>query len=154
MSFEQLFQVDANHLDTNLRMRKTAYVDAAADVRLAYLAAAGFTVESFARQMFGPVIRRERLEYIRELQMGDQIRTTLLLAGVSGDASRFWLRNEFWDEHGTLIGRVTSMGGWIELRLRRLVVPPPGLASAIHALERSSDFEQLEPVQSKGLAAA
>jgi acyl-CoA thioesterase FadM len=40
MTFEQRFQLGWSHLDSNAHMRKTAYVDLAADVRVAYLAAA------------------------------------------------------------------------------------------------------------------
>jgi acyl-CoA thioester hydrolase len=74
MMFEQRFQVGRSHLDSNAHMRNTAYVDLAADVRVAYLAAAGFTIESFARMLFGPVIRQEELEYFRELRLMDQVR--------------------------------------------------------------------------------
>ena len=154
MTFEQRFQVGWSHLDSNTHMRNTAYIDHAADVRVAYLAAAGFSIESFARMLFGPVILREELEYFRELRLMDQVRVTLLLAGLSEDGSRFRLRNEFWSESGTLIARLTSLGGWIELRLRRLLAPPPALATALRALDRTSDFECLPPSRPKPAVAA
>jgi acyl-CoA thioester hydrolase len=154
VTFEQRFQVGWSHLDSNAHMRNTAYVDLAADVRVAYLAAAGFSIESFARMLFGPVIRREELEYFRELRLMDQVRVTLVLAGLSADASRFRLRNEFWNESGTLIARLTSLGGWIDLRLRQLLAPPPALAAALRALDRTSDFECLPPSRPKPAVAA
>ena len=154
MTFEQRFQVGWSHLDSNTHMRNTAYIDQAADVRVAYLAAAGFSIESFARMLFGPVILREELEYFRELRLMDQVRVTLLLAGLSEDGSRFRLRNEFWSESGTLVARLTSLGGWIELRLRRLLAPPPALAAALRALDRTSDFECLPPSRPKPAVAA
>ena len=57
MTFEQRFPVGRNHLDSNLHLRKIAYVDLASSVRLAYLAAAGFSSQTFARLLSGPVIR-------------------------------------------------------------------------------------------------
>jgi len=154
VTFEQRFQVGWSHLDSNARMRNTAYVDLAANVRVAYLAAMGFTIESFARMMFGPVIRQEELEYFREFRLMDQVRVTLVLAGLSEDSSRFRLRNEFWDESGTLVTQLTSLGGWIELRIRRLIVPPPALAAALRALDRTPDFECLPPSRPKPAVAA
>jgi acyl-CoA thioester hydrolase len=148
MTFEQRFQVGWSHLDANAHMRNTAYLDLAAGVRVTYFAAAGFSVDAFAQLQFGPVIRREELEYFRELRLQDDVRVTLLLAGSSEDASRFRLRNEFWRESGTLVARLTSLGGWLDLRARRLIAPPPDLATALHALERTSDFEACRPVDS------
>ena len=154
MTFEQRFQVGWGHLDSTAQMRKTAYLDLAADVRVAYLATAGFSTDSFAQTLFGPVIRQEELEYFRELRLMDQVRVTLVLAGLSEDASRFRLRNEFWSESGTLIARLTSVGGWIELRLRRLIAPPPALAAALRALDRTADFESLPPARPNPAVAA
>lgn len=142
MTFEQSF------------LKNTAYLDLAANVRVAYLAAAGFTIESFARMLFGPVIRREELEYLREPRLMEPVRVTLVLAGLSEDGSEFRLRNEFWSESGTLVARLTSVGGWIDLRIRRPVTPPPALAAALGALDRAPDFECLPPRQPKRAMAA
>jgi acyl-CoA thioester hydrolase len=149
MTFEQRFPMGRSHFDSNVHLRKIAYMDLAAGVRLAYLAAAGFSINSFAHMLFGPVIRVEDLEYFHELGTTGQVRVTLLLAGLSEDGSQFRLRNEFWSESGTLIARLTSLGGWIELRLRRLIVPPPSLVAALHGLDRTTDFECLPPARSK-----
>ena len=154
MSFEQRFLIGWSHLDSKVHMRNTVYGDLAGSVRMAYLAAAGFSIETFARMLFGPVIHLEELEYFCELRLMDQVRVTMLLAGLSEDGSRFRLRNEFWNERGTLVARLTSLGGWIELRLRRLVVPPPDLTRALHALDRTSDFECLSPIRPKPAVAA
>jgi acyl-CoA thioester hydrolase len=141
--FEQRFQVGWGHLDANAHMSNTAYMDLAANVRVAYFAAAGFTIEAFAELRFGPVIRREELEYFRELRLLDEVRVTLLLAGLSEDASRFRFRNEFWREDGALVARLTSLGGWLDLGARGLIAPPPALAAALRGLGRASDFEGL-----------
>jgi acyl-CoA thioester hydrolase len=143
MRFEQRFQVGWNHLDANAHMSNTAYLELAASARVMYFAAAGFSIDAFAQLQFGPVIRREELEYFRELRLLDEVRVTLLLAGLSEDASRFRLRNEFWRGQETLVARLTSLGGWLDLGARRLIAPAPGLAAALHALERTPDFEIL-----------
>lgn len=143
MSFEQRFQVGWSHLDANAHMANTAYLDLAANVRMIYFASAGFSVDAFAKLQLGPVIRREELEYFRELRLLDGVRVTLLLAGLSADASRFRIRNEFWRDDATLVARLTSLGGWLDLRGRRLVPPPPALADALQRLERVADFEDL-----------
>jgi acyl-CoA thioester hydrolase len=143
MTFERHFQVGRAHLDANAHMANRAYLDLAADVRVAYFAAAGFAIDAFARLQFGPVIRREELEYFRELRLLDAVRVSLLLAGLSEDASRFRLRNEFRRSDGSLVAQLTSVGGWLDLRVRRLVAPPPDLAAALRALDCAPDYESL-----------
>jgi acyl-CoA thioester hydrolase len=143
MPFEQRFQVGWSHLDANAHMANSAYLDLAANVRMIYFATAGFSIDAFAKLQLGPVIRREELEYFRELRLLDEVSVTLLLAGLSDDASRFRLRNEFWRNDGTLVARLTSLGGWLDLRARRLVSPPPALAKSLQSLERTEDFEDL-----------
>jgi acyl-CoA thioester hydrolase len=149
MTFEQRFPVGSGHVDSDIRMRNIAYVDLAASVRLAYLADWGYSINSFARMLFGPVIRLEDMEHFQEPHLMGQVRVTLLLDGLSEDGSQFRLRNEFWTESGILVARLTSLGGWIELRLRRLIAPPPDLASALRALDRTEDFEWLPPCRPK-----
>jgi acyl-CoA thioester hydrolase len=145
MRFGQRFQVAWSHLDANAHMRNSAYLDVAASARLMYFASGGFSIEAFAQLQFGPVSRREELECFQELRLLDEVRVTLLVAGLSEDASSFRLRNEFWRESDTLAARLTSVGGWLDLRSRRLIAPPPALAAVLRGLERTSDFENLPP---------
>jgi acyl-CoA thioester hydrolase len=54
------------------------------------------------------------------------------------------MRNEFWSAPGDkLVARVTSAGGWLDLKTRRLVVPPEALVAALRLLPRTDDFELL-----------
>ena len=90
----------------------------------------------------GPEVMRDQIDYFRECRLLDEIRVTLALAGLSEDGSRMTLRNEFHRE-GLLCARVTSTVGWFDLRQRKLIVPPPGLAALLRALDRSDDFAVL-----------
>jgi acyl-CoA thioester hydrolase len=150
--YEQRLQVGWSHLDANGHMANTAYLDLAANVRVGYFAAGGFSIAALARAHYGPVIRREELEFFRELRLEDDVRVTLLLAGLSDDASRFQLRNEFW-RGGELAARLTSLGGWLDLRTRRLAPPPAALAAVLRKLVRTADYQHLPPSAS-GAASA
>ena len=144
MPFEKSFHVSWAHLDANAHMANTAYLDICVDVRFAYFASQGFAASEFAKLRIGPVVRRDEVDYFRELHMLDPIRVTLLIAGLSDDVSRFRIRNEIYREDGQMAARVTSLGGWFDLNARKLVVPPEGLANALRNLDRTEDFEKLE----------
>ena len=144
MSFERTLHVAWAHLDANGHMANTAYLDIVVDVRFMYFSQCGFPPEEFHRLGIGPVVRRDEVDYYRELRLMHQIRINMQLAGASQDVSRFKLRHEIRRDDGELCARVTTLAGIFDLKSRKLIVPPPGLADALRGLDRSADFETLE----------
>jgi acyl-CoA thioester hydrolase len=142
--FQKSFEVPWAFLDSIGHMANTAYLDVVVDVRFAYFASHGFTPEDFRKHGIGPVVRRDEVDYYRELRMMQPFTVNLMIAGLSPDASRFRLVNEIRRGDGELSARVTSQGGWLDLQARRLVVPPEKLAASLHALDRTPDFVPLE----------
>ena len=141
--FAKTFHVRWGDMDSNAHMANTAYLDACVDVRLMYFHEHGFPMREFERLRLGPVVLRDELDYFRELRLLDPVRITLELSGISEDASRFRLRNEFFRQDGACAARVTSTGGWFDLATRKLTLPPPELAEALRRLHRSEDFQEL-----------
>lgn len=97
-------------MDFNAHMRNTAYLDKSADVRMMYFADNGFPMSEFVRLKLGPVVMKDEIEYFRECRLLDAITVTFSMAGLSEDASRMMLRNEFFRD-GVLCARVTSRRG-------------------------------------------
>lgn len=137
--FEATLVAGWGDMDYNAHMRNTAYLDKSADVRMMYFAANGFAMSEFARLRIGPVVKTDVVTYFREIHLLDEIRVTLAMAGLSEDAGRMLLRNEFYRK-GALAATVTSTVGWLDLAARKLVAPPPALAALMRDLERTDDF--------------
>ncbi len=144
MAFERDFQVAWAQLDSNGHMANTAYLDVVVDVRFLYFAQCGFPPAEFAKRRIGPVVRRDEVDYRRELRLLDPFRVDLRIAGLSEDASHFVIVNEVRRGDGELAARVTTEGGWFDLEARRLVAPPEGLAGALRALDRIEGFRPLD----------
>ena len=140
--FSKALYVGWGDLDANGHMRNTAYLDKAADVRMYYFAEHGFPSREFARLAIGPVVRRDEIEYFRELRLLDPVVVSLAVEALSADGARFVLRNEF-ARDGQLIARVTSSGGWLDLKARKLIAPPEGLRVLLEKAPRSDDFRAL-----------
>jgi acyl-CoA thioester hydrolase len=141
--FEKRLVAGWGDMDFNSHMRNTAFLDKSADVRLMFFAENGFSMEEFIRRKIGPVIRKDELEYFKEIQLLEEMRVTVTIAGLADDGSRFLIRNEFWRADEKLAATVTSAGGWLDLALRKLVVPPEGLLSALRLLPQTDDFQRL-----------
>jgi acyl-CoA thioester hydrolase len=143
MSFEINTQVGWAMLDANGHMANTAYLDVAVDCRMSYFESKGFGPGEMARQRIGPVVRKDEVEYFRELHMLQTARITMQLAGLSEDGSRFKLVNEIHRPDGALAARIVTTGGWFDLKARALVAPPMALFEALSALPRTTGFEVL-----------
>lgn len=146
MRFEKNMTADWSDMDSNSHMRNTAFLEKAANVRLHFYAREGLPVSEFRRLAIGPVILRDEVEYFRELLLLDNFTVTFCLAGLSPDGSRLILRNDILAGN-RLSARITSLSGWLDLRLRRLVKPPEEVLARISRLERSEDFRELSNIE-------
>ena len=137
-------------MDFNGHLANTAYLDLAADVRMAFFAEHGFPPSEFRRLAIGPVVRRDELEYYREVGLHDTVTVTYAALAMSADGARFVLENEIWTAAGERAAVVRSTGGWLDLRARRLVAPPAELLAAFMQVPRSPEVTELPPSASRG----
>jgi acyl-CoA thioester hydrolase len=142
--YEKTFHVGWANVDFNGHLGNTSFLDLAVDVRMFFFADNGFPVSEFQRLRFGPVIMKDEITYYKEMYMLDRIRITFQGAGLSEDATRFKIRNDFFREDGKLAASLTTTGGWLSFDTRKLIVPPKKLANAMQSLSRTDDFEIIQ----------
>src|SRR5688572_33437281 len=97
-------------MDFNSHMRNTSFLDKSADVRMMFFSEHGFPIDEFIRRKIGPVIMKDECEYFREIRLLEELRVTLVIAGLARDGSRFLFRNEFWRADQKVVAKVTSTG--------------------------------------------
>ena len=130
-------------MDFNGHLANTAYLDLAADVRVSFFAEHGFPPTEFRRLAIGPVVRKDELEYFREVNLHETVTVTLAALAMSPDGARFSLENEVWTAAGERAAVVRSTGGWLDLGARKLVVPPRPLLDAMLLVPRAPGFVEL-----------
>lgn len=130
-------------MDFNGHMGNTAYLNMAADVRMAFFAEHGFPPVEFRRLGIGPVVKKEEIEYFREIGLHDTVTVTYAVAEMSADGARFTIENEIWTPKGERAATVRSTGGWLDLRARKLIAPPPALFEVFAKVPRTPDFVEL-----------
>lgn len=141
--FKKSFTVRWTDMDFNAHMRNTAYLDLAVELRMMFFQERGFSLREFERLRVGPVVMRDEVEYFRELRLLETVTVSLSLAGLSSDASRMRLRNEFFRDDGALVARISSTGGWLDLSARKLITPPESVAILLRSLARAEDYQEL-----------
>jgi len=130
-------------MDFNSHMANTAYLNLAADVRMAFFADHGFPPIEFRKLAIGPVVRKDEIEYFREVGLHETVVVNYVALAMSPDGSRFIVENEIWLKSGERAATVRSTGGWLDLRARKLVAPPPALFAAFNQVPRSPTFAEL-----------
>jgi acyl-CoA thioester hydrolase len=146
-AFSRRFEVRWSDLDMNAHMRSTAYADYAIDVRNAFLSGHGFGFEEYARRGFGPVLLHEEARYFREVRPGDSIEVDLRAAGLAPDGTRWKVEHQVRRSDGKRAAVLRIEGVWLDLGTRRPVPPPAELLDALRQLDRTDDFEEMEPVE-------
>ncbi len=89
------------------------------------------------------MVRRDEIEYFREVGLLEPFEVQLELRGQSEDGSRFLLRNRFFRHDDTPSATVTSLGGWLDIRVRRLIATPADLLAAMNRMPKTDDFAVL-----------
>ncbi len=130
-------------MDFNGHMANTAYLDLAADVRMAFFAEHGFPPTEFRRLGVGPVMRKDEIEYFREVGLHDTVAVTYAILAMSPDGARFTIENEICSPSGERAAVVRSTGGWLDLRARKLVAPPAAAFSVFMQVPRAPEFVEL-----------
>ena len=131
-------------MDFNGHLANRSYLDLAADVRMQFFADHGFSPTEFRQLAIGPVVKKDELEYFHEIGLHETVTVTLAALGMSPDGARFVLQNEIWSERDQRAAVVRSTGGWLDLRARRLVRPPPELFRAMQQWPRCPEFAELK----------
>lgn len=140
--FRQKIQVRWSDLDPNGHVRHSVYYDYGAQIRIAYLQQLGFDIAWMSRNGLGPVLFREEAKFHRELNSGDELVVDLQLSGLSEDHRKWSMRHHIM--RGKDICAVLELdGAWLDLKNRRITIPPLEMIEKFEAVQRTDDFRVL-----------
>ena len=131
-------------IDANQHMRHTAYLDFAAQARLAMLEALGLKPSVLYGYNIGPVLFREEVFYLREVGLNDRIKVTCELIKARPDGSRWSIRHNLYRGDGVKAAVVIADGAWIDMEKRKLALLPLELSKSFMAAPRSDDYVEEE----------
>jgi acyl-CoA thioester hydrolase len=126
-------------LDPNGHVRHSVYYDWGATARLAYLDSVGVGPAWMVAHGIGPVLFREEARFMRELRFGDELSVDVSLAAASADGRKWRILHRVL--RGTEVAATIEVdGAWLDLRARKIVVPPDDIARAFAGARRTDDF--------------
>lgn len=145
--YEKTFTVRWADCDVNGHMRNTSYSEYAIDTRVAFLSDHGFPFSRFVESGIGPVILHECIDYLREVGLGETITVDLAVLGLSPDGARFRFGHDLWLPSRKKAARIVLEGGWMDMKLRKLRIPPRDVIRIMEHAPRGEPFEELKPLK-------
>lgn len=132
--FEKIYSVRWADLDPNWHMRHTAYADYCTQTRFLWLQENGYPPERFLELSLGPVIFREETRYLREVRANSDIRVDLRVT-VLDERGRWTIVHQVHRTDGELAAVHQVEGAWMDLKIRKLGLPPDDLLQAMKLVQ-------------------
>ncbi|MBI1730322.1 acyl-CoA thioesterase [Candidatus Acetothermia bacterium] len=145
-SYRKSFEIRWSDVDPNGHARHTSYSDYAAHVRFGFMFEHGISYERLEAMGVGPVILKEELDYLRETKLSEKIEIEYSSLGLSKDGSHWKLRHDIFNSSGKRSVRITLSGGWIDMKSRKLIVPPDELFQIFQKIPQEKNFRELPPL--------
>ncbi|MEU7583741.1 acyl-CoA thioesterase [Streptomyces sp. NPDC041068] len=115
-------QVRGYETDSQGHLNQAVYLQYAEHARWSLLRAAGIAQTDLLDKGVGPVVLENTIRYLRELRAGDE--TTVSCAFVWGERKTFTIEQTVTRADGTVAATITSLGGLLDLKERRMVADP------------------------------
>ncbi|MBL0270050.1 MAG: acyl-CoA thioesterase [Chitinophagaceae bacterium] len=139
--FELPLQIRWSDLDPNFHLRHSVYYDWAAMCRMEFLTRNGLTPALMQQMQFGPIIFREEAVFRKEIKYGEEISINMLLLKGRRDYSRWTIAHEIKKADQTLCATVSIDGAWLNVKERKLFIPPDEVKTVFSQIPFGSDFE-------------
>jgi len=141
--YTKKFEIRWSDVDANRHLRNSAYIDFMSHTRMDFMMKNGLGHESLAKHDLGPVAFFEHVYYFREVFPGAPVYVSLQLKGMAEDGRFFNFLHNFYDEHGKNFARCEMMGGWIDMKTRKLTGLPKEFLDRFNAFEKAPEFKVL-----------
>ncbi len=137
------FQIRWNDLDANRHLANSSYISYMSHTRMSRLSELGFDHHWMMEHQIGPVVFYEHIYYFKEVLPGPPIKVSFEIKGLSEDGMFFEFQHNFYDHKGRNIAYCELMGGWINLKSRKLTALDPEWFKKLDNSEKTEDFKIL-----------
>ena len=133
------FQIIWAQVDPNGHLRHSAYYDLAAQVRVNAFAEHGLSISKMISLGVGPILFREEAHFLRELALNEFVTVDLKIQKARADGYKWSILHSFYKEDNTLAATVAVDGAWLDLKKRKVTVPPQDIIIALEKFPRVTE---------------
>lgn len=131
-------------IDANMHIKNTAYNDQFIQYRLSLLSEMGYGMAEFRKLGIGPMIIHESLYYIQEVRADSEVYIDLFLKGNSEDGKYMQFAQHLYNNKGELSCFLDLTFVWLDIRARKLAVPPDAMLEKLNQLQKTEDYKIID----------
>lgn len=113
-SYHKTYKVRWADMDPNRHLRHSVYLDYAAQTRVALFSDYGLPIAEIARFGLGPILFREEIKYLREVNAMEKVKILCQLRWMHKDGSRWSFFHRMFKNSGTPVAELTVDGSTLE----------------------------------------
>jgi len=144
MEYQKTFEARWADVDINGHMRHSAYNDYAAHVRVKMFEDFGYSLTKLMQLGIGPVLFREEIHFKNELALDETFTVNCELEAARPSVKIWKMKHTVCKTDGTIAAIINVDGGWLDLKLRKVVNPPQEIVQLMHKIPKSPHFQMLE----------
>ena len=137
------FTIRWDDLDPNRHVANTTFSVLMNDRRMSFLSENGFTQDKFDQLQIGPVILSEHFYYIKEVMPGSTVYIDIELLGNTSDGKYISFCHSLYNANGKMCAYSTMLFVWMDLKTRKVIVPPDELKQINNRLVKSDLYKVL-----------
>lgn len=141
--FVKKFEVRWSDLDANRHVANSAYVNFMSHTRMCFLEGHGIGQAYLRKHGIGPILFNEEIHYFQEVLANDTVYVDMELHGKSEDSMFVEFSHSLFNSQRKLCvyGKVSV--SWIDMRERKLAIPPIEIQELWKKMPKSADFRIL-----------
>ena len=138
------FKFRWSDVDANMHIKNTAYNDMFIQYRMSFLQDNGYGMSEFKKLGIGPMIIHEHLFYIKEVRVDSEVYIDMYLKGNSEDGKYTHLIQHLYNHKGELSCYLDLTLVWLDVRARKIAIPPETMLNALASLEKTDDYKLID----------
>lgn len=140
-TYSKTYEVRWADLDPNRHVRHSVYLDYAAQTRVALFNDFGLSIDKIGKMGLGPIVFREEIKYLREVNGMDEVTVYCELCWMYKDGSRWSFFHRMFKNGDTPVAELTVDGAWLDLDVRKLGTPSDNVIEIMKQFPWTEDFE-------------
>ncbi len=141
--FLKEFEIRWNDLDANRHLANITFLSYASETRMAFMQKMGMSHGYLKKLAIGPIVFNEHLFYFKEVLPDDIIRVSFELAAMSREGTFFEFEHNYYNKEGENVARCEMMGGWMNLKTRKLTGLPEDMLNEFKSSYKTDSFKEI-----------
>ena len=138
--YTKQFEIRWSDVDANVHLANSAYINFMSHTRMAFFIEHGFSTNTLGDHYIAPVVFYEHIYYFKEAFLGQLIKVSLVVSGLSEDGMFFKFDHNFYNAKGENIAHCVILGAWIDSKARKLTVLPKELLLKANNFPKSENY--------------